>query len=208
MNLDSRPFTEQHAIGAAAYSWASPWPAWRRIARQLHDDDTTTEPRPHCYDADGLRDLHSREPSIAMEVVRRAGGWSVCPRDAAEFEAVLAWWQDGHDPADREEEDAPEGHFVGVELLTFGRGANKVSIAHCQDCGVPVWTRGLEYRLDRDPDASEGWREIWPLNDIDTRAARVSSPQSPDAGRSTAISARPETACAVLDVADDAEVQQ
>lgn len=208
MNTDPRPFNEQRAVATAAYWWAFPWPEWRRVAQQLHDHDITTGPRPHCYDVEALRDLHTREPSIAMAVARRAGGWSVCPRDAAEFDAVLAWWQDGHDPADLDDEDDPEGHFVGVERVTFSHGANKISIAHCQDCGIPVWTRGLEYRLDRDPEASAGWRAIWPLDDPSARDGRVSSPHPAAGRRSTAISGRPEMPCAVPDVADDAEVPQ
>lgn len=153
---------EQWTFTAAALRWAAPRPSWVRIARQLHDDTTTAEPRPPAYDVARLRQLHRRKPALAREVVRIAGGWSVCPRDDAEFAAVLATWQTGHDPVYLDEGDDVEGHFVSVELLTLGCGADAISIAHCKDCGTPVWTRGLAHRITHEAEATCGWRAIWP----------------------------------------------
>lgn len=147
------------ALIAAAHAWGAPWPDLREITRELHNDNTVTVPRPRAYDVDQLRQLHHQEPTLARAVARKAGGWSVCPRNDAEFVDVLDLWEHGHDPTDLDDD---HGHFVSVAHCTFGRASNEITVALCKDCGIPVWARGIAYRFDHDPEASCAWRAIWP----------------------------------------------
>lgn len=133
---------------------------WVQMARDLQDGRALA-PRPAVYDATVLRELHGRDPEQARAVMRTVGGWSAFPHKDADFYDALDLWEHGH-PADVCDPNDPEGHFVAAAHAICGPGEPcEVAVANCKDCGLPFYTVGLEYWIDRDEDNAPGWYAIW-----------------------------------------------
>lgn len=127
------------------------WPpgskaAWRDIARRIARGEPLP-PRPTVYAPAVIRAIHTVDAATARAVMRSAGGWLQAPHGDDDFEATLRVWETG------ECGDGGDGgqHWVAASA-TFGRGLDRVELAHCKDCGLPVYTI---------PTQAAGWRPIW-----------------------------------------------
>lgn len=131
---------------------------WAQLAQALYGGSPLPA-QPAAFDCALLRRIHSEDADTARAVMRLAGGWLEAPHDDADFFWVLGMWERGHEP---DAGDAGEDHFVAARSGAFGLGSDEVSVARCKDCGLPVYSIGLEFRLSQDEVAESGWRRIWP----------------------------------------------
>lgn len=140
------------------------WPdAWKATAKALATRSELPD-RPTVYDPTRLRAIHRVDAGLARTAARMGGGWQFHPRTDTEFHQLMDCWEHGHTEHDTELDTGTglggEGHFVSHLLATFGRGRNRIEVARCKDCGLPVWATGIAYRAEDDPVAE--WRLIWP----------------------------------------------
>jgi hypothetical protein len=164
MTIDQRvPVARLRALFTDA-GFTVTWPpdgygAWRAIARRIKRQEPLP-PRPTVYDPGVMRAIHTTDAVVARAVMRTASGWLQAPHDDADFEGALRAWETGvcGDWGDGEQ------HFVAAGCAAFGRGRSRVDVARCKDCGLPVYTIGLDWRLRRGAEGNElpGWRLIWP----------------------------------------------
>lgn len=130
---------------------------WAQLAHALHDGSPLPA-QPAAFGGALLRRIHSEDAEVARAAMRLAGGWLEAPHDDKDFFWVLGIWERGHE----DDDCAGDGHFVAARTAVLGVGPDEVSVARCKDCGLPVYTVGLEFRLAHDGDAESGWRRIWP----------------------------------------------
>ena len=164
MTIDQRlPADQLHARLAAA-GFALTWPParhdeWQAIARRIARNEPLP-PRPTVYDPEVMRAIHAVDTVAAQAAMRSAAGWLHAPHGDRDFGDTLRIWETGEcgDPG------SSERHFVAAGCAASGRGQDRVDVARCKDCGFPVYTVGLDWRLRHGPEQDQvmGWRPIWP----------------------------------------------
>ena len=151
--MTAAELNERLAAAGLSVTWQPSARGWRRIALSIRRQEPLPS-RPTVYDPAVLRAIHAVDAAAARATMRAAVGWLVAPHGDDDFEATLVAWETG---ACGDRGDGKQ-HWVAARRAASGRGRGRVDVAHCKDCGLPVYA----ICLDPETDETSGWRPIWP----------------------------------------------
>lgn len=144
---------ERLAAAGFSVTWPPSGRGWDRIALSIRQQEPLP-PRPTVYDPAVLRAIHAVDAAAARAAMREAAGWMAAPHGDDDFQATLLAWETG---VCGDLEDGSQ-HWVAARCAASGRGRGRVDVAHCKDCGLPVYATCIDPQTDE----TSSWRPIWP----------------------------------------------